>query len=335
MVAAVETYGNLAAFASLRVPAWHGLGNVFGKPVTTEQMLDLSHLGRWNLRLVDAVEFTGHPFAKPTQFVVRDNPFTGAVEVLGTVGGRYEILSNEEALNFGDQFSKNRRWETAGSIENGTRVFATLAEADDIVLDPKGQNDTVKRYTLITTAHDGSGLVVIKRVHMRVVCKNTLGIALREAGDEVKVRHTKTMRDRMVAGAKALGFLQANNDAFEAAAQKMIAKSATDADFWRIVDGIFPKPEKDVKGAVKKWENKRDSIGDVWNGTTSSMNDLDKTAWRVFNTLTEHGQWFRQTRNGDTPAGRENWFAAGADFDASAKAFRQDVFDRTMAFVGA
>lgn len=333
MVAAVETFGNLAAFASLRKSAWHGLGTVFDTPVSTAEMLDLSHLSGWNLRLLSSDEFYGVKHAKPSQVVVRDNPFTGEVEVLGNVGGRYNMLTNEDALDFGDKFSANRRWETAGSIEAGTRIFATLAEADDIVLDPNGQGDTIKRYTLITTTHDGSGLVVVKRVHERVVCRNTLTVALGEAGAEVKVRHTKTMKERMEAGAKALGFLAENNVAFEAAAQKMIETSVSDKQFWDIVKDVFPEPKEDKKGSLTKWTNRTDTVVGIWNNSTGSMDNLDKSAWRAWQALTETNQWARGTRLIETAAGQENFFAAGAGFDPVSDTFRQDTFDRVMALV--
>ena len=38
------------AFASLREPAWHGLGTVFSEEVTTAKMLELAHLDNWNVR---------------------------------------------------------------------------------------------------------------------------------------------------------------------------------------------------------------------------------------------------------------------------------------------
>ena len=35
----LEQYGEMASFASLRQPAWHGLGTVFDEAVTTSEML--------------------------------------------------------------------------------------------------------------------------------------------------------------------------------------------------------------------------------------------------------------------------------------------------------
>ena len=94
----IETNGSEAAFASLRQPAWHGLGTVFDNEVTTQQMLELAHLDNWNVRL-EPVYVQGVPqerFATPSFAVVRDNPFDGEKDVLSVVGKRYKTLQNEE-----------------------------------------------------------------------------------------------------------------------------------------------------------------------------------------------------------------------------------------------
>ena len=58
-----DQYENMATFASLRQPAWHGLGTVFENEVSTEEMLNLSSLAKWNVRLE---EFKWHvPLLEP------------------------------------------------------------------------------------------------------------------------------------------------------------------------------------------------------------------------------------------------------------------------------
>lgn len=332
MVAAVETYEKMAAFASLRIPAWHGLGTVFDKPVTTAQMLDLAHMSGWNMRFVDAAEvMPDYSFVKDTLHVVRDNPFDKKrKDVLGTVGGRYRIFSNEEIFDFGDSLtSKRRRWETAGSINGGTTVFATLVQTDDIVLDPKGSNDTIRKYLMLCSSHDGSSTMVAKKVNTRVVCQNTLNIALGEKGDEFRIRHTQGMDTKLADAKAALGFAEVYDAEFEAEVKAMFEAQMTKDQFWELVKGIMPEPDDNTRGRQTKWETKTQDIMWLWENGTGTVDNLPDSPWKALNVLTEHNQWFRQIRSGNA----ENFLAAGAGFDNVTNAYRDNLFARVKALV--
>lgn len=328
----LETFGELAAFASLREPAWHKLGTVFDKPVTTEEMLKLSHLHGWDIRFLDLKdELPGYNFNKEFRLVIRNNPFKkGQKDVLGQVGNRYNIFSNESIFDFGDKLTNGRRrWETAGSIDNGSRVFATLVETGDIVLDPKGSKDVIRRYLMLTSSHDGSSTLIAKKVNTRVVCQNTLNVAMGERGDEFRIRHTQGMETKLADAQAALGFAAEYDEFFEAEAQAMIEAQMTKDQFFQLVKDIYPEPEDNARGRQSKWEYKTDALMTIWDGATGSMKNLDNTAWKAMNTLTEHQQWFREVRAGKD----ENMFAAGAGFDNVTNDKRNDIWQRVLATV--
>lgn len=331
MVAAVEVYKDMAAFASLRQPAWHGLGTVFDKPVSTSEMLELAHMNGWNIRFEDAADWmTGFNFVTPTLHVVRDNPFIeGQKDVLGTVGGRYNIFSNEEIFDFGDTLTDGRRrWETAGSLKGGTKVFATLVATDDLVLDPNGSADTIRRYIMLVSSHDGSTTMIVKMVHTRVVCENTLNVALGETGAEFKIRHTQGMDVKLADAKRALGLAAVYDDVFEAEAKALFEADMTMSQFESIVLDMFPEPEEDRKGNTKRWVDKVDTILDIWSNSTESVGNLPDSAWKGLQVLTEHNQWFRGIRNDSS----ENFLAAGAGFDLVTNRFRTDAFNRMKDF---
>lgn len=331
---AIETFGKLATFASLREPAWHNLGTVFSDPVTTEEMLSISHLGGWNLRLKGAEEVTGLRFASPTQFVMRDNPFTGAEEVLGTVGGRYTILPNEHALEFLASLTGRMRWETAGSIKNGTVIFATMADPDDLVLDPGGSADRINRYFMITTSHDGSGVVLITEVYLRVVCANTLSVAIQNHGPSVRVKHTAKMEDRMRTGAEAVGLLKPHRDALDLALERMIQAEMTKGQFFDIISEEF-FPERDTKAGQTRRDGVLESAMSIWANGTESVGNLENTAYKGWQVMNELVTWGRSGRSLDTKEGQENYFAAVAGLDPVTQAKDQTAFSRFRAFANA
>jgi len=336
MPAGIEVYKDMAAFASLRQPAWHDLGTVFDKPVSTTEMLELAKMANWDLRFEDASDWMpGFTFVDETLHVVRDNPFIpGQKDVLGTVGGRYNIFSNEQIFDFADTLTDGRRrWETAGSIKNGQKVFATLVATDDLVLDPKGSADTIKRYIMLVSSHDGSTTMIVKMVNTRVVCQNTLNVALGESGAEFKIRHTQGMETKIQDAKKALSLATIYDEAFENEMKALFEAEMTLTQFESIVMDIFPEPEEDVRGSQKKWDDKMDTILNVWQNSTGSVENLPNNAYKGLQVLTEHNQWFRGIRKDKTGIpNTENFLAAGAGFDLKTTEFRTEAFERMKEF---
>ena len=319
----LETNGTEAAFASLREPAWHGLGTVFNEEVTTAQMLELAHLDNWNVRL-EPVYVQGVPaerFAVPSFAVVRTNPFDGEADVLSVVGQRYKVLQNEELFDFGATLGSGARWETAGSIKKGRVVFGSLALERETVLDPNGVADKVNTYMLLHTSHDGSVSVQASITPVRVVCANTLNFALRSVKQSFKIRHTQTLDGKMAAAREALGLAERYMDDFDKAAQALFAVPVTDSQVEDIFATAYPKPDKDAsKAAVTRWENKRVAVGEIlFSDTTYAVKD---TAWGVLNALTENLDWNRGVRN-DNPESR---LTAASGLDSIANAERNRLF---------
>lgn len=311
----LEQYGDMASFASLREPAWHGLGTVLESEVTTREMLEVAHLAGWNVRLEDVV-LPGRSH-KNYFATVRTNPFDGQADVLGIVGERYNVLQNEELFDFGDAILDGARWETAGSIKNGTVVFGSLALERETRV---GGQDVVKTYLLVHTSHDGSLAIQASITPVRVVCQNTLNMAVGARGKAAKqsfrIRHTQTAQGKVAAAREALGLANKYMDEFDVQAQAMIAKSITDDQFFQIISTAYAKPEVDAKGSFTKWENKMDTLWDIYRSDTVAGADIAGTAWGAYNTMTERLDWFRNPRGGNA----ESVLSAASGFDAATNA---------------
>jgi phage/plasmid-like protein (TIGR03299 family) len=307
MAAAVES------FASFREPAWHKLGTVFDHEVTSSsEMLDLAGLANWNVRLEEITLPEGYTSALTPSFrVVRDHPTAGNPDVLGVVGARYNVYQNEEMYSFADSLLDGARWETGGSLKSGSVVFGSLALERETVLDPNGVSDVVKNYILVSSSHDGSTSLQASVTPVRVVCANTLAVALKGAKQTYKIRHTQSMDGKVAAAREALGLANHYLDAFEVEAKALYAKSVNDKMFNDILLAAYPKPEKDSKGSVKKWENKIDELNSIYRGEFNGM--IAGTAWGAYNALTERLDWYRTARKGS----EENIAAAASGFDVA------------------
>ena len=313
----LETVNGQTAFASLREPAWHGLGTVFQEEVNTAKMLELAHLDNWNVRLEDVPVPAGFNSDKGYSFVTRTNPFDRTQnDILGVVGERYVPLQNEDLFDFGDlMLDGGGRWETAGSIKGGRVVFGSLALERETVLDPNGVSDKVNTYLLINTSHDGSVAIQASITPVRVVCANTLNLALGNRGrggsvkQSFKIRHTQTANGKIQQAREALGLANAYMDKFDEMAQAMISKEITKAQFDKIVELAYPAPEKDSKGSFKKHNDKIDLINAIYVGDYN--NTISGTAWGAFNALTERLDWYRSARGGNN----ESILASASGFD--------------------
>jgi phage/plasmid-like protein (TIGR03299 family) len=318
----LETQNGVASFASFREPAWHNLGTVFDTEKNTSEMLAAANLNGWNVRLEDLEIPSSLISDKQYQYVVRTNPTDKSqTDVLGIVGERYTPLQNEELFAFGDNIlDGGGRWETAGSLKGGRVVFGSLALERETVLDPNGVADKVKTYLLINTSHDGSIAIQASITPVRVVCANTLNVALNRTKKKdgvkqsFKIRHTQTANGKVAVARQALGMANSYMDEFDKMAHAMIQKEISAKDFNDIILAAYPKPELDTKGAIKKWENKVNMINDIYTGEYNGM--ISGNAWGAFNALTERLDWYRSARGGNS----ESMFAAASGFDPAINA---------------
>ena len=318
----LETQNGVASFASFREPAWHGLGTVFDVEKNTSEMLAAANLNNWNVRLEDMPIPSHLTSDKEYQYVVRTNPTNDTQkDILGVVGERYHVMQNEDLFSFGDNIlDGGGRWETAGSISGGRVVFGSLALERETILDPNGVADKVKTYLLINTSHDGSIAIQASITPVRVVCANTLNVALNRTRKKdgvkqsFKIRHTQTANGKVQIARQTLGLANAYMDEFDKMAHAMIAKEISAKDFNDIILAAYPKPEKDNKGSFKKWENKVDMINDIYTGEFNGM--IAGNAWGAFNALTERLDWYRSARG----ASNEGILSAASGFDPATNA---------------
>ena len=133
---------------------------------------------------------------------------------------------------------------------------------------------------------------------------------MKGAKQSFKIRHTQTAEGRIVQARQALGLTFAYADEFQKQAQELFTQSVTDKQFSDLIRNLYPKPEADVKGALKKWENKVVLLDDLYhNSPTNSA--IKGTGWGAFNALTERLDYYRTARTGNT----ESLNAGASGFD--------------------
>ena len=319
------------AFALRGAPAWHNLANVLfdeDAHVTTADMLSSAKLNNWDVRLQPLVIPDGYRSNANNQMVIRTNPFDGGTDVLSVVGDRYKVFQNEELFAFGDGvLDGGAAWESAGSIKDGKVVFGSLVVPREFVLDPDGANDVTKTYLLVTTSHDGSAAIQANITPVRVVCQNTLNMAIRGSKQSFKIRHTATVAGRVDEARRVLGLTFNHMDAFENEARALFETAIDDKKFNEIITTLYPKPEDgSAKVSLTKWENKIDILNDLYHNSPTNAN-IKGTAWGVFQAMTERLDYYRFARKGTN----EGVWAAASGFDPQITAEKSRIMSAVKA----
>ena len=92
-----------------------------------------------------------------------------------------------------DLLGEGVRYETAGSLQNGKRVWILAKMPESYII----SGDKIEPYFLITNSHDGSSGIKACMTPIRVVCNNTLNLALKNAKRIWSTKHTENIRARM------------------------------------------------------------------------------------------------------------------------------------------
>jgi phage/plasmid-like protein (TIGR03299 family) len=292
-------------------------------------MLDSAHLSNWNVGLEPVQIPAGYRTISDAFMVTRDNPFDGGKDVLAMVGDRYKVYQNEELFSFGDNLTDGgATWESAGSIKNGRQVFGSLSVPREFILDPAGIADVTKTYLLVTTSHDGSASIQACITPVRVVCQNTLNMALNGTKQTFKVRHTQKADGRVAEAQRVLGLTNTHMDEFEKMAQELFATSITNQKFDDIVEALYPAPVDGTKGSITMHSNKVDLIKAIYLNAPT-QDGIRGTAWGALNALTERIDYFRNPRGGNI----EGVASAASGFEAGVNAEKARILSAVRELV--
>ena len=321
MAHALEEFDNgQVAFALRGAPAWHGLANAtfdVDADISTADMLKGAMLKDWDVRLEPCVYPDGYRTKGNMNYVVRTNPADQGTDVLAVVGDRYRVFQNEDLFDFGDNIlDGGASWESAGSIKDGKVVFGSLVVPREFVLDPAGANDKTTTYLLVSSSHDGSASVTASITPVRVVCQNTLNMALKGCKQSFKLRHTLKTGERTAEARRVLGLTFAHMDSFETIAQGLF-QSSMDSQAWdKLVNAVYPKPDaQSAPQSLTKWQAKRDLLDDIYFQSPTQTN-IKGNYWGALNALTERLDYFRSSRT----ANGEALIGAAAGFDPTVNA---------------
>lgn len=186
---------NVETMFSVREKPWHGLGTVIANAPNSEEALRLAGLD-WSVYQTDLVTDSG--LAVPGYKAnIRDSDDS----VLGIVTDRYKVVQNAESFAFTDALlGEGVRYETAGSLQDGKKTWILAKLPNEYII----SGDQISPYLVFFNSHDGSGSIRCAITPIRVVCQNTLNLALSTAKRSWSAVHTQSVSDKMQEAAQTL-----------------------------------------------------------------------------------------------------------------------------------
>ena len=260
-----------------RLAPWDGVGlNVHGafssKEVMQRAGLDWSVSSR-KLYLSDGSPVPG----------VKANIRSTDNKVLGIVGPDYKIVQNAEAFSFMDQvLGEGVTYETAGALKGGRRVWV-LAH---IPGEYRFVEDKADPYILFSTTHNGSGAIKVCLTPIRVVCMNTLNLAIKTATRSWSIVH-KGLMDQKIANAK--NTLIASKEYMGALCDEMVNLNEiklTDTQVYDYVKKLIPMPLDPSEVTRRNVSSKRTELMDRYE-LAPDLAHVDRSAYRFVNAVSD------------------------------------------------
>ena len=218
-------------------------------------------------------------------------------EYLATVNRGYEVIQFEEVARTLVEAAGGVRciFHTAGTLgRSGVRgwLLGELPEPMRV----RGDSSPIKRYILGYCGHDGTTAITLKNVATRVVCQNTIGVALGERdGAEWHIVHTTSARVRLEEAGRAFRRLVQGYERFAALGDHLAMTRFSEHQLRNVLDIVLPLPQD--KAEHPRLEKARNQVVQLFHAGTGIEGPIQNTAWAALQAVSEWADHHRNTRS--------------------------------------
>ena len=303
---------------------WHKLGTKLDEPATAAEAIEAASLD-WDVRKVPLYACEGlNNCLLPHRYAIVPSFAWGQPKcpVFGSVGEAYQPLQNKAAFAFFDPIvGKDAAvYHTAGALGQGERIWVLAKLPGDIRV---VGDDITEKYLLLSNSHDGESAVQIKFTPIRVVCQNTLTMALAD-GPTLRIGHHRDLNKRLEQAVSLLGIIKTRYTAIEQSFQAMAMVQVKGARLAAYLKDVFPDPDPNKLPSVR-FEQARKRTQDCrhWSeyffaqGKGNTEPKVKGTLWAAYNGVTEFTD-HRDLGFGDSRRLQNVWFGNGYSIKARA-----------------
>ena len=292
---------NVESMFYVRETPWHGLGTRVMEAPDSKNALIYAGLD-WKV-IQKPVYIEDNHLIPGYKANVRDSDN----QVLGVVTDRYKVVQNEEAFAFTDELlGMGVRYETAGSLQNGRKVCILARLPEEYII----AGEQITPYILLASSHDGSGAIKVALTPIRVVCNNTLNLALQTAKRSWSTIHTGDIRSKMKEAEECLLLSRKYMAALGAEFENLRMKKITDKQVMDYIEILLPMEENATPQQKKNINRLREDM-QMRYFDAPDLKNVGKNAYRFINAVSDfatHATPLRKTANY-----KENIFARTVD----------------------
>ncbi|WP_066732838.1 DUF932 domain-containing protein [Cupriavidus sp. D384] len=292
---------------------WHGLGNHLAEHQPLEVWAEAAGMN-WRIEETNVMYRVGSHDLDPIKSFPEQKVLyrSDNGKPLSTVSQRYQVVQPAEILEFYRDLVQvgGYQLETAGVLKEGRKLWALARTGQSGML--KG-GDEVRGYLLLATACDGTLATTAQFTSVRVVCNNTLQIALGRNRGAVKVPHRSQFDPRAVK--EELGIAISSWDGFLAnmhsLADRKVSQTESERFFQRLFTYSWAKDDADAPARMN--ERGLKSVLNLFDGAGrgAALESASGTAWGLVNSVTEYVDHQKRARSSGNRLDSA-WFGAGA-----------------------
>ena len=290
--------------------AWHGLGARLSQVATAQEAIEAASMG-WEAEMRKVfIQTPSGQFMEVTDKKAVTRLDNG--KVFGVFSNQYTPLQNRDAFTFFDGVvgAGEAIYHTAGTLGGGSRIWILAKLPGDLKL---SNSDVLERYILLANSHDGSLAVTMKPTTVRVVCNNTLSVAM--GGDTNKLFravHTSSVMQRVNQARETLGLQEAYFAMMMRGIERLADESMNQVAADEFLLKLFGQ-EESPEAISTRMRNQMDTVGDLF---ISGTGNHGVNRWDMLNAVTEFVD-HKRSKDADKRLDAA-WFGGGKDLKQKA-----------------
>lgn len=274
----------------IRRKPWEGIGADVSEAVTSERALELAGLD-WT---IDSKPIFNEDNQQIEGFFA--NTRSSDHKVMGIVGSRYQVVQNAEAFEFTDSLvGEGITYETAGSLYGGKKIWLLGKMPERYIV-----GDKFEPYICFSNSHDGTGAVRVCMTPIRVICSNTLNMALKTAVRSWSAVHRGNMAAKLEEARNTLELANEYLIGLEEKADKLANEKFTEGEMLATLDKMFPLADNATERQKKTAEKAKEEI--IICTLRPDIAQFLNTKWGFINAVSDyvgHSEPARRTANFD------------------------------------
>ena len=282
---------NVETMFYTRTKPWHGLGVQVQEAPESKDALRLAGLD-WKVYQREVYTDSGIKIEG-----YRANVRNTDNKVLGVVTERYKIVQNEEAFSFTDALlGEGVRYETAGSLQEGKKVWLLARLPKEYII----SGEQISPYLVFSNSHDGSAAVRVAVTPIRVVCNNTLNLALSTAKRSWAMVHTGNIKGKIHEAQETLFMAETYMGKLGKEIEELKRQRITERQVKEYIEILLPLEKTTSLTAAKNVKKLRDDLRARYYDAPDLQDVGGNNAYRFINAGSDfatHNEPLRRTAN--------------------------------------